>query len=276
MIRALRMSRPSSVRRRALGPGGRVPCPGSRRLSREATGREPIAGGPRIEASRRAGDEGSATDAQVAWRGDADRTDPPHPACPGERPGRCHPHRRRGAGPVEDAQPQRERHPLRAGPRAFHQPGALLARVRGPAARPGRGRAGPSARAGQVPGHLLRGPRRVLPGPGGRSEGPGRRRPAGPVGRRTAAERGAAGHRGPGVGVGGPAVPHLRRRDRTGAGRRRDPALGLVVARRRRPRLPGRRLPTADLPRPHAAVGRPRSPLSLHLEPVAQPHRPRR
>ena len=53
----------------------------------------------------------------------------------------------------------------------------------------------PAARAGQVPGHLLRGPRRVLPGPGGRAEGPGRRRAADPLGRRPAPQRGAAGHR---------------------------------------------------------------------------------
>ena len=41
---------------------------------------------------------------------------------------------------------------------------------------PGRGRGGPPARAGQVPGHLLPEPRRVLPGPGRRPEGPGGRR----------------------------------------------------------------------------------------------------
>ena len=56
----------------------------------------------------------------------------------------------------------------------------------------------------------------------------------------------------------------------------RHPTVGLVVARRRRPRLPGRRLSTTDLPRPDAAGRRPRPSVPLHLEPVAQPDRPRR
>ena len=45
MMSALRMSRPSSVRRRGFGPAGRMSCPGRRRLSRVSTGREPTATG---------------------------------------------------------------------------------------------------------------------------------------------------------------------------------------------------------------------------------------
>ena len=69
-------------------------------------------------------------------------------------------------------------------PGALPQPGAVVARLRGPAARPGGRRPAPPARAGQVPGHLRRGPRRVLPGAGGRAGGPGGRRPPDPVARR--------------------------------------------------------------------------------------------
>ncbi len=53
----------------------------------------------------------------------------------------------------------------------------------------------------------------------------------------------------------------------------RDPALGLVLARRRRPALSGRRLPPPDVPGAHAARGRPLPPVPLHLEPLAQPGR---
>ena len=94
-----------------------------------------------------------------------------------------------------------------------------------------------AARAGQVPGHLLRRPRRVLPGAGGRAEGPGRRGAADPVGRRAAPQRGAAGHRRERVASSWTA-------SRTSSSTRSCPALadggrprvGLVVARRRRPR----------------------------------------
>ena len=129
--------------------------------------------------------------------------------------------------------------------RALHQPGAVVARVRGPPARAGRRRAGAAAREGEVPGHLLRGPRRVLPGPGGRAEGPGGRRAADPIGRRAAPQRGAARHRRAGDRARRPPVAHLPRLRRARPGRGRGPGGGLVVARRRRPRAPDRRLPAA-------------------------------
>ena len=62
------------------------------------------------------------------------------------------------------------------GPGAVPQPGAVLARLQRAGARARRGPAGAAARAGQVLRHLQPEPRRVLPGPGGRPEGPGRRR----------------------------------------------------------------------------------------------------
>ena len=79
------------------------------------------------------------------------------------------------------------------------------------------------------------------------------------------------GHPGPGGGAGGPPGPDLPRPARPGPGRGRGAALGLVVARRRRPQLPGGRLPTADLPGAHPPGRRPGPPLPLHLEPLAQP-----
>ena len=131
-----------------------------------------------------------------------------------------------------------------------------------------------AARAGQVPGHLLRRPRRVLPGARGGPEGPGRRRPAGALGRRAAPERDPARHRGAGDRARRPPVPDLPRRHRPGAVGGGRAAVELVVARRRRPGVPGGRVRAPDLPGAHAPVGRPGPSLPLHLEPVAQPHRP--
>ena len=51
--------------------------------------------------------------------------------------------------------------------------------------------------------------------------------------------------------------------------------LELGRARRRRREVPGRDVRAADLPGAHAARGRPRAPVPVHLEPVAQPRRAR-
>ena len=148
-----------------------------------------------------------------------------------------------------------------------------MARVRGPAARARRRRAFAAARTGEVPGHLLRGPRRVLPGARGRAQGPGRRGLADPVRRRPAPERGAAGHRRAGDRARRSAVGHLRRLGGAGPGARGGAGGGLVIARRGGPAAPDRGVQSPDLPGAHALVGRPRPPLPLYLQPVAESHR---
>ena len=134
----------------------------------------------------------------------------------------------------------------------------------------------PAARAGQVPRHLQPEPRRVLPGAGGRPEGPGGGRASAPP-RPTAARpasscsRSASGSR-------------SSSRARSGSSSTRScPALAddgirlleLGRARRRRREVPRRDVRGADLPGAHAARRRPRPPVPLHLEPVAQPGRAR-
>ena len=154
---------------------------------------------------------------------------------------------------------------------ALHQPGAVAARLRGPAARPGRGRRRAVARAGEVPRHLLRAARRVLPNPRRRAGGPGGRRGPHPLGRRAPTGRAADDDPRPGRGAGAAPGPHLLGPHRAGPRPGGHPPLELVLPRRRRPRPPRRGLPAPDLPGPHAPRRRPRPPLPLHLEPVAQP-----
>ena len=108
------------------------------------------------------------------------------------------------------------------------------------------------ARAGEVHGDLLRDARRVLPGAGVGAGGPGGA-PAVTTrsddGLRPAEQLRAI--REPGRSAGRPPGPDLPRPPGAPAGRRRGPAVGLVVARRRRPALPGRRLPPGDVPGAH-------------------------
>ena len=120
--------------------------------------------------------------------------------------------------------------------------------------------------------HLQLQPRRVLPGPGGRPQGPGGsracRRP-----RPTAAARpsssapSATGSRSWSAASSGcfldEVVPGLAE-----AG---HPALRLGGPRRDDAQGAGRGVRRADLPGPHAAGRRPQPPLPLHLQPVAEP-----
>ena len=114
---------------------------------------------------------------------------------------------------------------------ALHQPGAVPPRLRLPPPRPGRGRRAAAARAGQVPRHLLRAARRVLPNTGGGARGPGRGRRADPQRRRPAARRAADHDPRPGRGAGAPPGPHLLGPHRARPGAGRHPPLGLVLAR---------------------------------------------
>ena len=129
-----------------------------------------------------------------------------------------------------------------------------------------------AARAGQVPRHLQPEPRRVLPGPGGRAS-------------RSRCRPGSAPPRPTGA-------PPASSSSRCASGSRRSssassassstrscPALAangvrlLALGRPRRGRreVPGRDVRAADLPGAHAARRRPRPPVPLHLQPVAEP-----
>ena len=154
---------------------------------------------------------------------------------------------------------------------ALHQPGAVAPRFRCPPARPGRGRRRPPAGAGQVPRHLLRTARRVLPNTGRRARGSGGGGRADPLGRRPTSRRAADDDPGPGRGAGPAPGSHLLGPHRAGPGRRRHPLRQLVLARQRGPPASRRGLPAPDLSRADPAGRRPRPPLPLHLEPLAQP-----
>ena len=144
-----------------------------------------------------------------------------------------------------------------------------MGRLQRPGPPAGRGRAHPSARAGEVRRHLHLEPRRVLHGPRGRPPGPGRRRdhdrrpgrahPVGGCGR----DPGECGRAEPAP------VPLRRARPHSRAGRARDPDRVLGPRLRRGARGAVRALPAPDLPRPHAAGGRAGPALPLHLQPVA-------
>ena len=163
---------------------------------------------------------------------------------------------------------------------AVPQPGALLARLQRPGAGPRRRPDGAAARAGQVLRHLQPEPRRVLPGPGGRPEGPGggrARRRTTPDGRTPAQQLLEISDRVDRARRAGPSELFLER-----ARARRWPRRGIVLLelgrpRRGRPQVPGRGVRGAHLPGAHAAGRRPGPPVPVHLQPVAQPgrHRPR-
>ena len=146
-----------------------------------------------------------------------------------------------------------------------------MARLRRSCAGARRGPGDPAAGAGEVPGDLRDEPGRVLPGPRRRSARARRRR--GQPAQRGRAHRPGAARRHPGTGegadrAGGRGVP------RPGLGRPRvrgDPVRDLGRPRRRGPTLVERRVRAADLPGAHPAGGRPRAPLPLHLDAVAQP-----
>ena len=180
------------------------------------------------------------------------------PADGRDRSRRTRPHRpSRGPAPAAPRPP-------RQGDLPVPQPRAVVARVQRP--RPARGarRAEPAARAGQVPGHLRRQPRRVLPGPRGRAPPAGRGRQGRPLARRSDGRRAAGGR------------PRARARPR----RRplRHLRVGPPVARRRRhragrlrghpgaPRGAPAAVPRRDLPGPDAARGRSRAPVPVHLD----------
>ena len=145
------------------------------------------------------------------------------------------------------------------------QPRAVVARVQRP--RPPRGarRAQPAPRAGQVPGHLRRQPRRVLPGPGRRPPPAGRGRQGRPLAgrpdRRRAAGRGSRR-------ASSSSSPITRPSSLTV--RRALAAEGVELARLRgHPRAPRRAppaLPRRDLPGPDAAGGRPGPSVPVHLD----------
>ena len=134
-------------------------------------------------------------------------------------------------------------------------------------------------RAGEVPRDLLHRPRRVLPGARRRAEGPGRRRRS-DAARPTAAppaEQLATIREQVLELVERHACDLLRRQLLPGA--RRRPGVDIVdcdALDDARPSRAARRLRARDLPGAHAARGRPRPPLPLHLEPLAQPRGARR
>ncbi len=102
-------------------------------------------------------------------------------------------------------------------------------------------------------------------------EGAGLRRAGRGLTRRT--DPGPAAHRGARASGGAgraPAAP-LPRRDRAGPRGQRRAAVALGRPRRGRREVPRGDLRAADLPGAHAARRRPRSPLPLHLEPLAEP-----
>ncbi len=260
-------SNPNSVRRLGFGPN--VYLGKGVRRTRDGTRRIVVAGGriegdmePTARAGSRVTRASHDPDPAQASTTLGDSSD----AGDGQRYGERGDHRRTERGDTADLPADRG---LRAP--ALHQPGAVEARLRRPAPRPGRGRRAAAHGAGEVPRHLLRAARRVLPDQGRRAGGPGRRRRAHALGRR-AAPGGTADHD-PQSGrrARAPRGPHLPRAHRPRVRGSRHPALGLVVPRRRRPRASRRRVPASDLSGAHPAGGRPGAPLPLHLEPLAQP-----
>ena len=145
-----------------------------------------------------------------------------------------------------------------------HQPRAVVARIQRARAARGARRAQPAARAGQVPGHLRRQPRRVLPGPRRRPAPAGRGRQGRPLARRPD-RRGTARGR-------ARARPRARRRALGDLrGRPPDARRGGHRARRLRghpgaPRRAPPALPRRDLPGPDAARGRSGPPVPVHLD----------
>ena len=173
--------------------------------------------------------------------------------------------------------------PLRPDPRrAFALPGflgylavpesrALLARLQPPGAGARRGSGAAAARAREVPGDRQHQPGRVLPGAGGgtaragrRGRDPARRRrthPEGPA--RRDPPRGARAAARPGRDAAEGAGPEARRPA--------DPPGRLERARRARPLAARAHVRGRDPAGADAAVGRPRAPVPVHLEPVAEP-----
>ena len=133
----------------------------------------------------------------------------------------------------------------------------------------------PAARAGQVPRHLRHEPRRVLPGAGRRAQGagrgrasgtayPGRARPARAAPRRSASRSTSS--------------SSARRTLFTeGASRRRSsgghPLRPTGTSSTTTTASSSRGVRRAHLPGAHPARRRPRPPLPVHLQPVAQPRR---
>ena len=123
----------------------------------------------------------------------------------------------------------------------------------------------PTAGAGQVLRHHDDQPRRVLPGPRRRAQGPGR------GGRRGADRRRAHGHpaverdQHPRPRAGRPPGARVPRRAGPGARRGRRGHRRLGRPRRRGPQADDRALRAAHLPRPDPARRRPEPPLPVHL-----------
>ena len=163
------------------------------------------------------------------------------------------------------------------GPEPLSRPGAVVARLQRAGAGAGRGPQASAAGTGQVPGHLLPQPRRVLHDPGGGPARPGRRRSRGGRHRRPRPPRRAELHPQADGGTRPPPDRRLPRRGAAAAGRGGDPAARLALPREEAPEGARTVLRGPDLPRPHAAVRRPGAPVPLHLQPVAQPgdHGPR-
>ena len=205
----------------------------------------------------------------------ADRPGPGRPrGAPGRRrtvPGWAV-HRRRRRHRAGDPEVGPDGSPSAPDPRgdgALHQPRAVLARIRRPPAGPGRRRPAAPARAGQVPGHLLRGSRRVLPGAGGRTRGPGGGRAPHPLTRRPAARPSSWRPSPRGSPSWWPARAGSSPTASPGAGRAGVVMSRLAHARRRRPGPPRRRVQPADLSGADAVGRRPRPPLPVHLQPLA-------
>ena len=154
------------------------------------------------------------------------------------------------------------RTPADASPAPVPQSRAVVAGVQRPRALRGARRAQSAARAGQVPGHLRRQPRRVLPGADRRPAPAGAGRQRRPLARRPDAAGAARRRPRAGPRPRRRALDDLRRRP-AGAGRRgrrgrrlrRDP---------RAPRRPAPALHRRDLPGPDAARGRPGPPVPVH------------
>ena len=158
-------------------------------------------------------------------------------------------------------------------PAPVPEPGAVLARLQRRGSSPWPRTPDAAARAGQVPGHLQPEPGRVLPGPRRRPEGPGRAPGSGAARRRPHRRRSSSSvireRVARAVGPGRRGVPRARS----------APALAEVGIRfsswnqldedDREWLIGGVRAP--DLPGAHPAGGRPRPPVPLHLQPVAEP-----
>ena len=137
----------------------------------------------------------------------------------------------------------------------------------------------PAARAGEVPRHLQPEPRRVLPGAGVGPDGAARRRacaPPPPDGLDQVDQLRAI--RGAGRRARRPAGGGVRQGDRSRRSTTRASASPTGTTSPADDRRSARRdVRRVDLPGAHPARGRPRAPVPVHLEPVAQPrgHRAR-